>query len=221
MITPRLQSILDMSDKAAVTADIGTDHAYIPIELVRSGMSEKAIASDIKEGPLEIARRNISEAGLEDKIETRPGAGLSVVAPGEADQIIIAGMGGEMIESIIKDDIKTARASRLLLQPMNSQYELRRFLIENGFRITGEDIAVEGFKVYNIIAVESGSQKPFERDIDYHLPPYLKGHPLYGQLLAKKRREFEKIIRGLERSKAPDNERLEKYRGLLKEMTKS
>lgn len=221
MITPRLQSILDMSDKAAVTADIGTDHAYIPIELVRSGMSEKAIASDIKEGPLEIARRNISEAGLEDKIETRPGAGLSVVAPGEADQIIIAGMGGEMIESIIKDDIKTARASRLLLQPMNSQYELRRFLIENGFRITGEDIAIEGFKVYNIIAVESGSQKPFERDIDYHLPPYLKGHPLYGQLLAKKRREFEKIISGLERSKAPDNERLEKYRGLLKEMIKS
>lgn len=221
MITPRLQSILDMSDKAAVTADIGTDHAYIPIELVRSGMSEKAIASDIKEGPLEIAHRNISEAGLENKIETRLGAGLSVVAPGEADQIIIAGMGGEMIESIIKDDIKTARASRLLLQPMNSQYELRRFLIENSFRITGEDIAIEGFKVYNIIAAESGSQEPFKRDIDYHLPPYLKGHPLYGQLLAKKRREFEKIISGLERSKAPDNERLEKYRGLLKEMIKS
>lgn len=215
MITPRLQSILDAADNSSITADIGTDHAYIPIELIRSGKSKTVIASDIKQGPLDIARRNIRAAELSENIEMRLGPGLSVLKPGEAGQIIIAGMGGEMIENIIKESIDTARASKLLLQPMNSQYELRKFLIENGFCITSEDIAVEGFKVYNIMSVENGYQEPFEHDIDYHIPPYLSKHPLYGKLLDKKRREFEKIIRGLECSKAPDQERLEKYKQLL------
>ena len=127
MITERLQCILNYVD-SEVIADIGTDHAYIPIELVKKNRVKRAIAADINEGPLKIAQKNIKSEGLSDRIETRLGSGISVLEKGEAGQIIIAGMGGELIEYIIKSDIETAKGSELLLQPMNNQYELRKFL---------------------------------------------------------------------------------------------
>ena len=121
MITSRLQSIINYAH-GKVIADVGTDHAFIPIELICTERAEKVIASDIRRGPLDSAVRNINAAGMSDKIETRLGSGLSVLNSGEADMIIVAGMGGEMIEKIIKEDEGTARASELILQPMNSQY---------------------------------------------------------------------------------------------------
>lgn len=217
MITERLQCILNYVN-SEVIADIGTDHAYIPIELVKKNRIKRAIAADINEGPLKIAQKNIKSEGLSDRIETRLGFGISVLEKYEADQIIIAGMGGELIESIIKSDIEIAKGSELLLQPMNNQYELRKFLMYNGFKIIDEDIAVEGFKVYNIMRVVCGEAEKFERDIDYHLPPYLKSNKLYPILYAKKEREFKKVIGGLERSAKSDTEKLEKYKEWYKEL---
>ncbi len=217
MITERLQCILNYVD-SEVIADIGTDHAYIPIELVKKNRVKRAIAADINEGPLKIAQKNIKSEGLSDRIETRLGSGISVLEKGEAGQIIIAGMGGELIEYIIKSDIETAKGSELLLQPMNNQYELRKFLMYNGFKIIDEDIASEGFKVYNIMRVICGEAEKFERDIDYHIPPYLKSNKLYPLLYAKKEREFKKVIGGLERSAKPDTEKLRKYKEWYKEL---
>lgn len=220
MITPRLQCIIDhISGKTA--ADIGTDHAYIPIKLIEDGICERVIASDIKEGPLEIAKQNIEKYNLSDKIETRLGGGLSPLKKGEADTIIIAGMGGEMIEAILRDDDETAKeANLLILQPMNSQYELRNYLIHNGYCITDEDIATEGFKVYNIIIATTEHQDEFENDIEYHIPKYLKKHRYFKNLYDKKKREFIKVINGLENSKDTDTEKLEKYKFWLKELQK-
>lgn len=218
MITERLQCILNYVN-SEVIADIGTDHAYIPIELVKKNRVKRVIAADINEGPLKIAQKNIKSEGLSDRIETRLGSGISVLEKGEAGQIIIAGMGGELIESIIKSDIEIAKGSELLLQPMNNQYELRKFLMYNGFKIIDEDIAVEGFKVYNIMRVVCGEAEKFGRDIDYHIPPYLKSNKLYPLLYAKKEREFKKVIGGLERSAKPDMEKLEKYKEWYKELT--
>lgn len=221
MITPRLQSLINTAPRAALTADIGTDHAYVPIELVKSGMADRAVASDIRPGPLASAQKNIAAAGLSDRIETRLGPGVSVLKPGEAECIIIAGMGGELIEEIIKDGAGIIGGAALLLQPMNSQHTLRKYLAENGFAITGEELAAEGFKIYNIIAARRGEGASFEREIDLHLPPCLREHPLYGMLYAKKRREFEKIVNGLKRSRAmtaEDEEKLERYIRLLEEL---
>lgn len=220
MITPRLQCIIDhIFGKTA--ADIGTDHAYIPIKLIEDGICERVIASDIKEGPLEIAKQNIEKYNLSDKIETRLGGGLSSLKKGEADTIIIAGMGGEMIEAILTDDEETAKeANLLILQPMNSQYELRKYLIHNGYCITDEDIATEGFKVYNIIIATTEHQDEFENDIEYHIPKYLKKHRYFKNLYDKKKREFIKVINGLENSKDTDTEKLEKYKFWLKELQK-
>ena len=222
MITPRLRAILDRVN-TNIAADIGTDHAYIPIRLIRDGKARRVIATDVRKGPAEIARENIKKYSLSDKIEVRLGSGLSVIEKGEADLIIIAGMGGELICDIIASDEDKARASELILQPMNSQYELRKYLVQNGFTIYDEDIAVEGFKVYNIIFVRNGKSAEFESDTDYHIPPYLVKHKNFKRFYEKKKREFEKVVKGLENSAemdAEDIEKLEQYKIWLKDMKK-
>ena len=215
MLTPRLNCIVNYVNNSETTADIGTDHAYVPIELINSGRAKRVIASDIKPGPLKIAKSHIEKRGLSDRIETRLGSGLSVLAPGEADYIIIAGMGGELICDILKENTETARLSRLVIQPMNGQYELRRYLIENGFTIEREDIENEAHRVYNFIIAKNGRSEEFDNDIDYHLPPYLYSHPKFPLLFDKKRREFKKIINGLEIADICAGKRLNYYRECL------
>lgn len=213
-LTPRLLNIISYV-KGKTAADIGTDHAYVPLFLVSEGICESAIASDVRTGPVEIARSNIKKNGFENKIEVRMGSGLSVLKPGETEDIIIAGMGGELIADILKADEEVAKKSRLILQPMNSQYELRHFLSDNGYEIESEDISLEGFKVYNLIVAKYGKKFKFENDIDYHLPPYLKDNKNFKPLYEKKVREFTKVIEGLENSKEPDMEKLELYKAWL------
>lgn len=209
-ITPRLLNIISHV-RGGTAADIGTDHAYVPIELIQRGICTRVIASDVRQGPVDIARDNIRNHKVYDKIEVRMGSGLSVLKKGEVDDIIIAGMGGELIRDIIKSDYETAIKSQLILQPMNSQYELRHYLIENGFTIVSEDISVEGFKVYNLIIARAGQGAPFEYDGYYHLPPYLKGHKHYKALYDKKMREFNKVIDGIKHSSSPDLDKLSLY----------
>ena len=219
MITPRLENIIKHTD-GKIIADIGTDHAYIPIYLIQNNLAEYVIASDIKKGPVSIAEDNIKSHNLSDKIEVRLGGGLSVLDKGEADTIIIAGMGGILISEIIDADIYKAKASNLVLQPMNAQYELRKYLLSHGFKITDEDIAVEGHKVYNIINAENGEQKPFDSDFEYQIPKYLVNHKYFKNLYDKKHREFTKVIKGLENSNDTDTEKLVLYKYWLKELEK-
>lgn len=214
MLTARLNCLLNYVN-SEVAADIGTDHAYAATEIIRLGRAKRVIAADVREGPLNAARDNIKKNGMEKTIEARLGSGLSVLKPGEADTAIIAGMGGELICEIIKDDIELARTLRLILQPMNAQYELRRFLIENDFTIENEDIECEGERVYNILIVRNGRQEPFAADIEYHVPRYLKSNAKFDALFNKKKREFSKIIKGLENSKNTDTKKLEYYKKSL------
>ena len=219
MITPRLEMIIKHV-RGKKIADIGTDHAYIPIYLIENSLAGYVIASDINKGPLLIAGDNIKNHNLTEKIETRLGGGLSVLKENEADTIIIAGMGGILISEIIDADIEIAKKSNLILQPMNAQYELRKYLLSHGFKITNEDIAVEGFKVYNLIEAASGEQQPFENDFEYHVPHYLTSHKYFKNLYNKKHREFTKVIKGLENSNEPDTEKLNQYKNWLKELEK-
>lgn len=214
MLTPRLNTIVKHVN-CNIAADVGTDHAYVPISLINENRANYVIASDIKPGPASIAKENILKHNLSDKIDVRIGAGLSILKLKEADNIIIAGMGGEMIKNILINNENIARNSKLILQPMNDQYELRHFLLENNYKIIEEDLSLEGFKVYNIIIAESGQGEPFDEDIFYHIPPYLKSHEFYDALYNKKLREFTKVINGLEASKECDFVKLEKYKKWL------
>ena len=217
-LTPRLRGICDLVMSDNTVADIGCDHAYVAITLIEEKRAKKVIACDIKEGPLKIAQENIKKYEKEAYIKTRLGGGLSPINENEADTIIIAGMGGELIEQIIKENINKAKNIHLILQPMNSQETLRHYLLENGFVIEKEDIKTEGFKVYNILSVKTGTMQPFETEIEYHIPKYLKDHQNYIPLFEKKKREFEKVINGLERSKDVDKEKLQLYKGLYSEL---
>ena len=217
MITPRLEMILrHIFGKSC--ADIGTDHAYVPIKLWESGI--KVIATDIMPGPLKMAAEHVKKQGAD--IELRLGPGLAPIKKGETDSVIIAGMGGEMIEKIISEDEEKAQSARLILQPINRQYELRTYLLKNGYKILEEDLALEGFKVYNLIVAEySGDKKAdfsgYERDVDRHLPKLLYENRYFTNLLDKKTREFTKILDGLKKSRDADSEEMKKIEDLLLE----
>ena len=210
MVSSRLNIILENVTTKKI-ADIGTDHAYIPIALTEKGI--KVIATDINPGPLENARKNIERKGL--AIELRLGAGLSAINLGECEEIIIAGMGGELIQKILSDDLEKAYAARLLLQPMKQQAELRRFLLENGFEIVKEDLAKEGQKIYNLIIARQGNAKKPKREIDLHLPPALYKNPLFPELVQKKKREFSKQYNGLIKGRSANYAEKEHIKKLL------
>ena len=212
MLTPRTECIMSHVTKRTV-ADVGTDHAYIPIALIEKNLCDRVIATDIKQGPVDIAKNNIKKYGYENKIEVRKGAGLVPLNEGECEECIIAGMGGMTIRNILEE--KTLKSCTYILQPMNCQYELRKYLYNNGFEITEEDLAVEGFKVYNIICVKKGVSTPPKEEIDYHIPPSLLNHKYINELKAKKQREFTKIKSGLEKSADSDKELIEHYEMLL------
>ena len=112
MITPRLKCIIDHT-KGNRIADIGTDHAYIPIYLVKNDLAEYVIAGDVRQGPVDIAKANVEKHKLPDKIEVRLGSGLSVIEKGEVDTVIIAGMGGQLISEILSADIEKVRECNL------------------------------------------------------------------------------------------------------------
>ena len=217
MLTERLNCIINYVN-CETAADIGTDHGYVPTELIKTSRAKRVIAADVRQGPLNAAIENIKKNCMEDKIEARLGSGLSVLKPNEADICIIAGMGGEMICDIISAHMETARSMTLILQPMNAQYELRKFLVENGFIIEKEDLAAEGERLYNIMIVKKGKKTPFNRDIYYHIPTYLTNHPLFEMLFNKKKLEFNKIVNGLRKSKNCDSIKLAYYEDMLLEL---
>lgn len=218
MITQRLQGIIDMVS-GEVAADIGCDHAYVPIRLIKEGHIKRAIACDKNKGPAGTALDNIRRNSLEDVIEVRVGEGLLPLSPGEADIIIIAGMGGKLIGDIIEQSPDVARYARLVLQPMNFQAELRKKLFSLGYSIEKEGLRKEGFKIYNIFSAvkKEAEEKP---PILYHLPKELFSDPLFPMLVDKKEREFNKIINGQKLSGQSNSGEIKKYEELLFELLK-
>ncbi|MBR3289499.1 MAG: SAM-dependent methyltransferase [Clostridia bacterium] len=157
----RLECIAGLVRSGSRLADIGTDHAYLPVALVGSGTCPSALACDVREGPLQNARQTVEAAGLSDRIECRLGDGLSIVQPDEADDIVIAGMGGETIAAILAACPWTREPGRrFLLQPMTHAEDLRRHLFENGFAIRRELTVAVGRHVYLVMAAEAVGAPP-------------------------------------------------------------
>ena len=130
-------------------ADIGTDHAYIPIYLARSGKIPEAVAMDVNRGPLERAEENIRAYELEDRIKTRLSDGFSALEQGEADSAVIAGMGGGLMIRILKEGEDVVRTLKeCILQPQSEIEKVRAFLLEEGFLFIKEDMVEEDGKYY-------------------------------------------------------------------------
>lgn len=136
-------------------ADIGTDHAHLPIALVRAGRVPAAVATDSAAGPLAAARRSVAAAGLADAVVLRRGWGLEPLVPGEAGTIVVAGMGGYLIRDILAARLDVASAAdRLVLQPMRDAAVLRRWLWANGWVLSAECLARENDRFYAVLAAE-------------------------------------------------------------------
>lgn len=172
-LSPRLKAAADMVRCGKKIADIGTDHAHLPIFLVENGICVCAVASDVRPGPIANAKANVESAGLEDKIQLRLASGLDKVSPDEADDIIIAGMGGILIAQLVeaaewlKDESK-----HLILQPQSHAEILREFLIKNGYYIERETVCEDAGRMYCAMSVYySGEAREY--------PPY---YEYYGEI---------------------------------------
>ena len=193
MISKRLEMVASFVPQGAVLLDVGSDHAYLPIELVEKGHIERAIAGEVVEGPYQSAVKNVKEHDLVDKIQVRLANGLAAFE--ESDQvsvITIAGMGGRLIASILEEGFdKLAHIERLILQPNNREDDLRRWLQDHGFQIIAESILEEAGKFYEILVVEAGEMKLSERDTRFG--PFLarENSPVFVQKWQKEASKLE------------------------------
>ena len=210
-LSPRLAAIAGRVPPGSRLADIGTDHAYLPAYLILEGTIPSAVASDVNRGPLDRGRETARLAGVEEKIDFRLSDGLKGLGEDEADVIIIAGMGGELISRILSDAPWT-KGKLLLLQPMTAQPELRRWLNGNDYRIERETVVREGQKLYVILTVRGGADEP------YSIGELWAGRQRRGEsvplrldyledLLRRRRKALAGMERGSVSSEALENER--------------
>ena len=169
MISKRLELVASFVPQGAILLDVGSDHAYLPIELIERGQIESAIAGEVVEGPYQSAVKNVEAHGLKEKIQVRLANGLAAFE--EADQvsvITIAGMGGRLIARILEEGLdKLANVERLILQPNNREDDLRIWLQDHGFEIVAESILEESGKFYEILVVEAGQMKLSASDVRF------------------------------------------------------
>lgn len=203
MLTPRLMAIADSIDKIKTVADIGSDHAHLPIYLILNKKVEKAIVTDIKAGPANISKERIDRYGQANLMDIRLGYGLKVLKGNEADTIIIAGMGGLLILEIIEEDLHIARsANTLILQPMRDGYLLRKWLSENRFEIIDVEIVKEEEKFYEIIWAIPKDKDYKVQKINYIDDKLMdKKSPVLMEYINSKIKEYKTIIRKLEQQR--------------------
>lgn len=151
-ISDRLNMVAGLVTEGLVVCDVGTDHGYIPIKLVKEGKVPKAYAMDINEGPLERARKHISENKLEDRIVTRLSDGMMELREGEAESVVIAGMGGMLITRILENAKHVLPSIKeLIISPHTEISIVREYLVSNGFEIKKEDMIYDMGKYYTVI----------------------------------------------------------------------
>ncbi|OPJ57055.1 tRNA (adenine(22)-N(1))-methyltransferase [Alkalithermobacter paradoxus] len=201
-LSERLQKIASLVTSNSTIADIGTDHGYIPIYLLRNNIINFAIAADINKGPLENAKKEVKANALQDKVDLRLGSGLKVIKKGEVEEVIIAGMGGVLISDIIRDSIEVAKSlNKMILQPMQSSSNLRKYLIDNGFSILDEVLVKEEFRIYEIIVAKyTGNQEFIEDEIYYEIGKKLieNKDPLLLELIDKRINEYKRVLHKIE-----------------------
>lgn len=201
-LTDRLLKIASLVSKGKKIADIGTDHGYIPVYLLNKGTIPFAILADVNKGPLENARKEVRHNNLTDKTELRLGSGIEVLKKGEVDEVIIAGMGGILISELLEANKEVAHSvDKLILQPMQAQEELRKYLLSNGYEILDEVLVKEDFRIYEIIESKfTGNNTKVEDDIYFEVSEKLikNKDPLLKEFIDKKIYKYNSIVEKLE-----------------------
>lgn len=207
-LSKRLSAVAQLVTITGILADVGTDHGYIPVYLAGKERIEKAIAMDVNQGPLERAQEHIRQYGLENCIETRLSDGLQALKPNEADGIVIAGMGGNLMKRILVQGEQVAHtAKELILQPQSEIMEFRKFLWESGYSITAEDMVLEDGKYYPMMRVvyeKSGAEMPDVLALKYGEKLLEQKHPVLKQYLFWQKMQKEQILANLQKNAKKD-----------------
>ena len=212
LLSTRMRTIAHAVTPGKKAADIGTDHAFVPIYLVESGRCPYAIAMDVNPGPLERADAHIRESGLEDKISLRLSDGMRRLRQGEADAVILSGMGGDLICRILREREDLLRSGiELILQPQSEWFKVRHTLHDLGYSIVMEWFLKEEGKYYVVIKSVPGTQS-FSLESEYLYGQTVEENcrPVLEEYLDREKKKREEIIRrlsGNSRKKTPLQER--------------
>lgn len=199
-ISDRLKYIGDMVEKCECIADIGTDHAYLPIYLVEKGICKTVIASDINKGPVEKAERNIYLSHRTNEIKCRLGPGLTTISPGEVKSAIIAGMGGNLIKDILEEGMNIFKElDYVILQPVQNADVLRKYIYESGYNILDEELCKDENKYYEIIKIKYDNKSNRLDGIYYEISKKLleKKHPILEEYIYFKIGKYDKIVKDI------------------------
>lgn len=209
-ISKRLLCCASMVQPGSRVADIGTDHGYLGIYLLQSGAARHVIACDLRKDPLENARRNAKLFGVDGEMELRLSDGLEKIRPDEVDTVVMAGMGGDLIQKILSQcPWRRREGLQFILQPQSAGNVLRRWLCEDGFEIQREEPVQDGHFLYTVMDIRQGEPAPLTPGTEYASPALLaSGSPLVGNYLARVENALQETVRGLTNAEKQRPERL-------------
>lgn len=212
-LSNRLQLVADFVTKGNIMADIGTDHGYVPVYLVKNNLIPKAFAMDIGKGPLERAKEHVLEYEVADKVELRLSDGLEKLNDGEADTVLIAGMGGGLIVDILKNGKHVLRNVKEIILSPHSEWELvREYMVNEGYIIIREEMIIDSGKYYVVMKWQKNEDEVTKKD-------YKKEELVYGRLLLhnkdvvlqeyllREKENYYKILKSLETYGKDNNKR--------------
>lgn len=209
-IKKRLQLIASKIPKGSKVADIGTDHAYLPIYLVTEGICPKVIATEVLPGPYLKAKENIERFGFVDRIELRYGSGFKPLTSKESDVAVISGMGAMTIIDIFEESKQIASSLQtIILQPMKNVAELRKYLLTHCYKIIDEDVCKEDGKFYEVLTVKSVETLAFV-EADMLFGPILrhKKDPITVSYMKYQEKHLKMIIESLKDSRRTDSKQM-------------
>ena len=221
-ICKRLLLCAELIQPCDTVADVGTDHGYLGIHLLREGKCARVIAADLREKPLASAKSNAEEYGVADRMTFLLSDGLEKFTPGEFDTLVLAGMGGDLITRILKDaPWLEGRDETMILQPQSAANDLRRWLGDRGWSIDRERLVRDGHFLYSVMSVRPEQGRPLSPGEQYVSPALRReGDPLYREYLARMRRALDLTVNGITRSTDPaDQSRAAYYIAALEEIS--
>lgn len=192
LLSDRMRAVAGLVQPCRSMADIGCDHGYIAMELVKSNICRHVIAMDINSGPLDRAKHNVADYGMQDYIETRLSDGVSALRKGEAEGMLCAGMGGKLVISILEQGKQLiGEMKQVILQPQSELDEVRRYLREKGYLIDKEDIIYEDGKYYPMMRALPGAFGKMEWQISGNLEQKCKKSGVYVNGIPANRQPFQ------------------------------
>lgn len=214
VLSKRLTLVGEEVPDGARLADIGSDHAYLPVALMLAGKLAYAVAGEVVKGPFESAKRQVAKNGLTDKITVRLADGLAAVeASDEIDTVSIAGMGGTLIASILEAGKVAGQlqgTERLVLQPNVGEPQVRRWLMENDYHIETEHILEENEKLYEIIVAEPVSEPVVYSEEELFFGPFLmkEQSPVFTKKWQHEATQIRRVLAQLQQAASPQAEKV-------------